>query len=270
MITRNPQGKMVGFTLAEVSVVGGVISVVGLVLMQIFWSGSILFMKNSAINVAHQEARSAVMRIESDLHSCVSVPQLVDNTRTPVSGFGPASGIAFHAYAGGPYKVVSGTYGANQNKISVSGGTAAPAVNQRFNLPTHYIESYITAVSKSGSVYQLTLETNLANQVTTLISGQDVNISAFTTEQVAYLVQSGELRQYPKRGSTSYKVMSTDVVSTAPFSIPQTAAGAAYNRFVAAINLSCADHSASKRNFRAANMYLNAMVPYRARLTETQ
>src|SRR4051794_23655922 len=113
------KGESPGFTLAEMSVVGGIISVVGLVLMQIFWSGSILFLKNSAINVAHQEARSAVMRIESDLHSCVSVPQLVDNNRNPVSGFGPSSGIAFHAFAGGPYRIASGTYPGDQNKISI-------------------------------------------------------------------------------------------------------------------------------------------------------
>lgn len=256
--------------MAELSVMGGIISVISLILLGTLWNGSILFAKNSAINVAHQEARSAVMRIESDLHSCVSVPQLVDLSRNPVSGFGPAPGIAFHAYAAGPFRVVAGTYGANQNKITISGGGPPPAVNQRLNIPTHYIESYITAVVSSGTTYTLTLEQNLTNQVITTMQGQAVNITSFTTDQVAYLVQSGELRQYPRRGSTSYKVMSTDVVSTAPFSIPQTAAGAAYNRFVAAINLSCAEHKSANRNFKAANMYLNAMVPYRSRLVETQ
>lgn len=259
-----------GFTMAELTVLGGVIGVISLILLQTLWNGSILFAKNSAINVAHQEARSAVMRIESDLHSCVSVPQLVDLNRNAVAGFGPSPGIAFHAYAAGPFKVVAGTYAANQKQIVVSGGGPAPAVNQRFTLPTHFIESYITAVSKNGTTYTLTLEQNLANLVNTTLSGQAVNITCFTTDQVAYLVQSGELRQYPRRGATTYKVLSTDVVSTAPFSIPQTAAGAAYNRFVAAINLSCAEHSTAKRNFKAANMYLNAMVPYRSRLTETQ
>jgi hypothetical protein len=259
-----------GFTIAELSVLGGIIGTVSLILMQVLWNGTILFAKNSAINVAHQEARSAVMRIESDLHSCVSVPQLVDNSRNPITGFGPAPGIAFHAYAAGPFRVSAGTYGADQNKITIAGGGPAPAVNQRLNLGSHFIESYITAVSKSGTTYVLTLDRNLTNQVTTTMQGQAVNITCFTTEQVAYLVQSGELRQYPKRGSAAYKVLSTDVVSTVPFSIPQTPAGAAYNRFVAAINLSCAEHTSAKRNFRAANMYLNAMVPYRSRLTDTQ
>lgn len=256
--------------MAELSALGAVVGVVGLIVFEMMWNSSMLFAKNSAINVAHQEARTAVMRIESDLHSCVSVPQLVDNSRNPVAGFGPAPGIAFHAFAGGPFKVVAGTYGANQNKITISGGGPPPAVNQRFNLTTHYIESYITAVSASGTTYALTLDQNLANQVTTTMQGQAVNITCFTTDQIAYLVQSGELRQFPRRGSSGFKVLSTDVVSSIPFSIPQTAAGAPYNRFVAAINLSCAEHTSVKRNFKAANMYLNSMVPYRSRLTQTQ
>ncbi len=266
----HPLRRSAGYTLIEVSVLGVIISVVGVVLMQVLWSGSLLFAKNSAINVAHQEARSAVMRMESDLHACVSVPQLVDNNRNPVSGFGPAPGIAFHAFAGGPYRIAPGTYNANQNQITIIGGAVIPAVNQRFNLPTHLIESYITAVTQSGTNYTLTLDKNLANQVSTTLMGQAVNITCFTTEQVAYLVQSGELRLFPRRGSTAYKRLSSDVVSTAPFSIPQTPAGAAFNRFVAAINLSCAEQTATSRNFRAANMYLNSMVPYRACLTQTQ
>ena len=64
--------------------------------------------------------------------------------------------------------------------------------------------------------------------------------------------------------------MTNDITSATPFSIPVTAAGAQYNRFVAAINLSTADAGTSNRGFRAANMFLNSMVPYRARLTETQ
>jgi hypothetical protein len=78
------------------------------------------------------------------------------------------------------------------------------------------------------------------------------------------------LRQYPKKGSSTYKVISSEITTATPFSIPQTPAGAAFNRFVAAINLSSADRTATARNFRAANMYLNSMVPYRSRMTETQ
>jgi hypothetical protein len=64
--------------------------------------------------------------------------------------------------------------------------------------------------------------------------------------------------------------MANDITTTSPFSIPLTQAGAQYNRFVAAINLSTADDRSSNRGFKAANMFLNSMVPYRARLCITQ
>ena len=177
--------RTAGFTVAELSALGAIIGVVGMIVFEMMWNSSILFAKNSAINVAHQEARTAVMRIESDLHSCVSVPQLVDNSRNPVAGFGPAPGIAFHAFAGGPFKVVAGTYAANQNKITISGGGPAPVVNQRFNLtdPLHRIIHH-GGRRAVGTTYTLTLEQNLTNQVTTTMQGQAVNITCFTTDQI--------------------------------------------------------------------------------------
>ena len=89
MLRRAHQNRY-GFTLAEIMLAGAVLSIVGMIMYEILWQGTILFTKNTAINVAHQQARTAVMRIESDLHSSVSVPQLVDASRNAVAGFGPA------------------------------------------------------------------------------------------------------------------------------------------------------------------------------------
>jgi hypothetical protein len=60
--------------------------------------------------------------------------------------------------------------------------------------------------------------------------------------------------------------MANDLTTTTPFSIPATPLGAPFNRFVAAINLTTADTTSTNRHFRAANMFLNAMEPYRSRL----
>lgn len=269
MLRRAHSGSL-AFTLAELAVATAIMGVLGVVMIQIMWQSAVLFAKNSAVNVAHQEARTAVMRMEGELHSCVSVPQLVDASRNPVVGFGPSVGIAFQSFAGGPYRVAAGDYAANQNTIDIIAAGVKPTVNQRLNIPTHTVEAYITAITTVGANYHLVLDQNLQNEVNTTLMGQAVNISGFVTEQVAYLVQSGQLRRYPKRGSSTYNVMTTDVTSPTPFSTPQTPAGAAYNRFVAAINLSSADPTSTARGFRAANMYLNSMVPYRYRMTETQ
>ncbi len=267
----NPRpGKNRAFTLLETLVSMGISVVLGAVLLDSLWYGTVLFTKNTAINVAHQQARLAVMRIENDLHGAVSVPQLVDTSRNPVSGFGPAAGIAFHSFAGGPYRVAAGDYPAGQNQISIIAVGKAPVANQRLNIPSHHIESYITNVQGAGANYVLTLADALPFEVHTTVSGQDVNISCFTTDQVTYVVQNQTLLKYPTRGTSGSLIFCNDVTAPKPFSIPQTTTGAAYNRFVAAINLSCADKQSTNLEFKSANMFLNSMVPYRARLTLTQ
>jgi type II secretory pathway pseudopilin PulG len=267
----NPRpGNDRAFTLLETLVSTAISVVLGAILFDSLWYGSVLFSKNTAINVAHQQARSAVMRIENDLHGAVSVPQLVDASRNPVTGFGPAAGIAFHSFSGGPYRIAAGDYLASQNQITIVGAGKAPAINQRLNIPSHHIESYITDVHPSGGNYQLTLAGNLPYEVNTTLSGQNVNITCFTTEQVTYVVQNQTLLKYSTRGSTSGLALCNDVTVQTPFSIPQTPTGAAYNRFVAAINLSCADKQSANLGFKSANMFLNSMVPFRSRLTLTQ
>ena len=245
-------------------------SVLGVVAWQLVWQGSILFAKNTAVNPAHQEARVAVMRIEREIHTCVSVPQLVSTTRQPITS-GDAAGISLHQFAAGPFQVAAGTWAAGYNVIDIIAPATTPiAVNQRFNIPSHRLESFITGVAARSGGFRLTLENNLPNRIATTMEGVAVNIPCFTTNLISYIVQNGELRHYPGRSATNFRVLSTGITSPSPFSVPKTAAGADYNRFVAAINLSCADTRTSNRSFRAANMFLNSMVPYRSRLTETQ
>ncbi len=258
------------YTLLETLVAAVLGTVVGAILLEMMWNGAILFAKNSAINVAHQQARYAVMKMERELHGSASVPQLVDGSRNPVTGLGPSAGIAIQSFVGGPYKIAAGDYFTTQNQITIVGSSPAPQVNQRFNIETHNVESYITAVTPSGSNYVITLADTLANEVNTTLNSQAVNISAFTTQQTAYVVIGTQLRRYGAHNSSAYTILANDITSPTPFSTPQSAAGAPYNRFVAAINLICADPAASNLNFVAANMYLNSMVPYRYRLTQTQ
>jgi len=49
-----------------------------------------------------------------------------------------------------------------------------------------------------------------------------------------------------------------------------TTAGALYYRFTSAIDLSTADPAYSNRNFKSANIFLNAQVPMKARLVTYQ
>ncbi|MDB6173396.1 MAG: hypothetical protein JWL59_2707 [Chthoniobacteraceae bacterium] len=228
----------------------------------------ILYAKNTAINSAHQQARIAVMKIEDNIHRCVSVPQLVDSNRAPVTGNGPAAGIAFHRFAGGPYQVSPGNYTGNTITIICSG--VLPKVNQRLNIPTHFTECFITAISGSGATRTLTLATSVGNPVNTALNGAEVNITCFTTELLTYTVVGSELRFYPSYNNANYSKLADGITTSKPFQIPVTATGAAYNRFVAAINLSTAEINSTNRGFKSANMFINSQVPYRVRLTDTQ
>jgi prepilin-type N-terminal cleavage/methylation domain-containing protein len=259
-----------GFTIVELMVAAMITSIIGGIAYAVLNSGLILFAKNTAINVAHQQARVAVLQIESDLHSAVSLPKLVDASRNDIAGVGPAAGISFQVWAAGPFRV-SAPAAAGQNQVNVALGTYVPRQGQRLIIPTHQIELDLAADCPGSGSRNVVLSGTLLNAIeTTLTDGtisQAVDVMCFITDRITYVVNNGELRYYGRSGVST---MANDITSAQPFSTPTTPAGAPHYRFVAAINLSTADPSVSNRNFKAANMFLNSMVPCRARLCAYQ
>jgi len=92
-----------GFTLVELLFTMAIISVVGLVLYSLLNLITVLGAKNAALNTAHQQARTAMVRMQQDLHSAVSTPYLVDGNGNQVTGTGPAAGISFQKWFSGPH-----------------------------------------------------------------------------------------------------------------------------------------------------------------------
>lgn len=261
------------FSLVELSVAAGAASLLGMIVFTVLNTGMVLFAKNTAINVAHQQARMAVIQAETELHSAVSLPQLVDANRVPVDPTQSAAGISFQLFAAGPFKVTAKA-AAGQNRVTLALGTYQPKAGQRLVIPTHQIELDLAADSTGTGARQVTLAANLTNTVDIQLDDagtlRNVDVIGFITDRVSYVVVNGELRYYGRRSSSSYTVLANSITSAAPFSTPQTPAGAPFFRFVAAINLSTADTSTSNRGFKAANMFLNAQVPCRARLCAYQ
>ena len=261
-----------GSALVEVMISTTVMAIVSSIVFSILNTGMILFAKNTAVNIAHQQARVAVLTMEAGLHGAISIPQLADASQAPVAGNGPAAGISFQLYAAGPFQVVS-TAASGQNQITVRCVGYTPKVGQRFCLPLHQVELDIAAVGApsgtGGANRTLTLVSNLTRPIETSLDNAGtltpVVVTGFVTDKCVYVVKSGELR-YFKPGDTVGKLLANDITTLTPFSIPVTPLGAPFNRFVAAINLSTADHTSNNRGFKAANMFLNAMVPYRAKL----
>ena len=108
-----------GFTAAEMVVSTMIMAILGIVFLNVLNSGMILYAKNTAVNLAHEEGREGILRFTRDLHAAISVPQLRGNTHdstytvsgsfsvassTPVNGVAPtAAGVSFQdVVAGSP------------------------------------------------------------------------------------------------------------------------------------------------------------------------
>jgi hypothetical protein len=144
-----------GMTLAEIAVSLGVLGLLGLVFFQVLNSGIILYAKNSAVNVAHEEAREGINRLTRDIHASVSVPQLRDNgftvvSSTPVNGVPPtAATVSFQLVSSGPnYVWQDPTAG---NLIMIKDGINKPVAGWHILIPFWNVEDDIVKVTAAGT-----------------------------------------------------------------------------------------------------------------------
>ena len=270
-----------GFTLVEVIVTSGIMMMVGLMIFLVLNSGMVLYAKNTAVNSAHQQARSGVDQMVANIHAAVSIPQLVDASLQPVAviidGAGkpiPAAGISFQIFSAGPFPVDKSAAATDTSiRLNCPGFTPPPAA--RLNIPSHNIELDIVSTQVAGN--EITF--NFAQQIGTAIAisgnglesgGATYIITGFITTRRAYAVVGSELRYYPTNDLANSKVIARNLVSTTPFSVPISTGGTLQNRYVAAVNLSTVEPMFSLRGYAAVNMFLSSLIPFRCRLTNLQ
>ena len=75
-----------GLTLIEVTMALGLLGVFGIAVYSMLNIGMILGAKNTAVNTAHQQARTAMLQMIQDLHSAVSLPARPKGSRRPRPG----------------------------------------------------------------------------------------------------------------------------------------------------------------------------------------
>ena len=283
-----------GFTLLEVMVTSALVAVLGLGVYALLNIGMILGAKNTAVNVAHQQARTAMLQMLQDLHSSVSLPQLVDANGAPIAAPTPsatpapgqptpspsplpkAEGIAFQLYASGPHRVVSDeNVGNTIITVNFKAGQMKPVVGQRLIIGSHKIEETITAVSGGTQTTPLGSNTDvdltIANPLAVRIENTDTyKIACFIADRCSYIVVNQELRWTGPTARSRFAVLGSNITNPKPFSTPLSPAGSPFYRFVAAIDLSTYDQTYSNRNFKSANILLNGQVPMRSRLINTQ
>ena len=261
--------RIKGYSLLEMVISVGILGVVGLALYSLLSINTILGAKNTAMNTAHQQARTAMVQMLKDLHSAVSIPSLADANGNAVAGAGPAAGITFQAWSSGPHKIrADASTGQNQVNLTLTTGAGpTPSVGQRLIIPTHQIEDDITGVSGTSGNFTITLAHSLPVAVT---GTGTYTIVCFVTDRCAYTIAGGNLQWLGPGAKKTYRVLGSDITSPTPFGTPLTPAGALYYRFVSAINLSTADPAYSNRGFKSANIFLNGQVPMKTRLTTYQ
>ena len=81
---------------------------------------------------------------------------------------------------------------------------------------------------------------------------------------LALIVVGSELRYYAKKGAATYAVVSSNLTTPTPFTVP-----AGNNRFIQA-TLATQDPRILNRSFKSMNMKLSLTIPYRFRLTSYQ
>jgi len=258
-----------GMTLVELMITSLLIGVLGLVIFSLLNTGMVLGGKNTAVNVAHQQARTAMLQMTENLHAAVSPLQLVDVNGTPLPlngdgtiNNGPAAGISFQLLISGPLRVVAdANVGDNVVTLNANGVTA-PKAGDRLIIRSHSIEQDIIAVGGTSSAQQLTLAAPLTVSIS---ATSTTHITGIITHRCSYIVSSNSLQW---NGPAGIKTLSTDITNPTPFSTPVSSGGASNLRFVAAIDLSTSDANYTNRGFKAANILLNGTVPTRAQLTD--
>lgn len=203
--------KESAFTFAEMGVVLGVLSLLGLVFFQVLQSGLILSAKNTAVNAAHEEARQGIIRLTRDIHASVSVPQLrnasfavvssTPNPSTPSATPPTAAGVSFQNVAIGPNYIFKDPGGAS-DLIMIKDGLGLPKPGMRLIIPAWGIEDDIERVTGSNNVAghsnvftKQGFETGVKNPPT--YAG---NLYAITyyTDRAMYIVENGSYVADPK------------------------------------------------------------------------
>ena len=102
------QLRSAGYTLVEICIALVVLMIVGGLAYSILMSSTTLLAKNVSLNSSNTILRAALDRIYSEINQANGLPKLINADGTDAaSSSGPAAGIIFDRYVGGPYIVVN-------------------------------------------------------------------------------------------------------------------------------------------------------------------
>ena len=172
-----------GFTILEllVATMAAVIVTAGVyTLMQ---AGLIVSVKGLSTNATGTAARFSLDRVNQFTEIAYDAPKLVSHTGATVTGTGPAAGVRFYRYGGGPYVINLPSAGLSGTTRSIS-LTCAKNAHVPPPVPQPY-DSFVinTTILMSGS----------ANQVNAYVAaGSATVISSTNGNKITYTIQLSE------------------------------------------------------------------------------
>lgn len=206
----NEMKKLNGaFTVAEMMVAVGVLGLLGLVFFSVLKTGLVLFAKNTAVNIAHEEAREGVNRLTKDIHASVSMPQLCDldtstnpvtlaapsPSPTPITGVavGPMfAAVTFQNVANGPNYIWNDPAGGNQIMIKDNYNVRA---GQHLLIPfwgaLYEQDIYKATASGSANHSNIFIENDYQTGIKPRDSNSNLYAITYYTDRVAYVVMNG-------------------------------------------------------------------------------
>ena len=240
-----------GYTLAEVVIAGGLVTVVGSAAAYVTLNATVLYAKNTADNAAHDQNRIAVSRLVRDIHSATSIPQLGKIVAGHISahptapagswspygtnvtfwaegGSGPSAGISFKKMGsavnpnGGPFRMRNDP--GNKDLIQIDSGTGnPPSIGTELIFPYYNMEGTISKVTSTGSNhYNVWVKGGLETRIK---EKKNTTIVCYYMSRYAYVVENGELRFYastpPPEGVTWPLVIARNIVE-APQKTPHS------------------------------------------------
>ncbi|MGA3169442.1 MAG: hypothetical protein ABSE62_00360 [Chthoniobacteraceae bacterium] len=284
--------KFKAFTLIECVMAMISVGAVGLAILYTLFSGFLLFTKNTAMNVSHEEARVALIQLQQDLHTAVSLPELTDsacNIYTSGTFQGPAAGVEFQVLVdNNQYCAIAAnvTLGSSTVTVGLPSGYPTPNTAMRLIVPAYTLESNLSAVSVSGTVATCTLSgTTCPNNIN--VTGN--NVVAFFTQRVYYWVTTDpnlpnmitdrqgdtspalQLNYQGVNRNKTYVMAASGIEDTQPFSIPNTNTGAPQYNNVVAVGLSAVDVGTTalitRFGFNTSSIMLSGSIPAYSQLT---
>jgi len=179
-----PRRDRGGFTILEVLAAAMATLIVTAGVYMLMQAGLIVSVKSLSTNATGTATRFSLDRVNQFTEIAYDVPTLITHTGATVSGTGtgPAAGVKFYRYGGGPYVInlpVAGLSGTTKS-ISLTCATNAHVPPPR---PQPY-DSFVinTTILMSGSV----------NQVNAYVSGSAAVISSTNGNKITYTVELSE------------------------------------------------------------------------------